>query len=284
MIPAAFDYTAPASVDEALRQLAEHGDDAKIMAGGQSLLPLMKMRLAAPEFVIDLGKVTDLDRIRTDGDRLVLGSRVTHHQVETDPLVAEHVPLLAQAARTIADPQVRHRGTLGGSLAHADPAADLPNVARTLDAEMVIAGGSGSRTVPAADFFVDYFTTAIGDDEILTQIRFPVMAGWGSRYEKFAPLAQAWSIVAVAAAVRVEGDRIAEARLGLTNMGTTPYRADAAERALTGVALDQTAVDQAVAGIADDAEPATDIHGSAEYRRHLARVLARRAVLAAAGR
>lgn len=283
MIPAAFDYHAPTSVAEALSLLAEAGDDAKLMAGGQSLLPVMKLRLAAPEVVIDLAGIEELHGIRDDGDALVIGAMTTHDAVAGDPLVAEHAALLARAAETIADPQVRHRGTFGGALVHADPAGDLPAPALALDASFRIVGPGGERTVPAAEFFVDLFTTAVGEDEVLTEVRVPKYTGWGAHYEKFVRVSQQWSIVAVAAALRLDGGSIAEARVGLTNMGSTPVRATVTEQALVGVAPSEDAVRTALAGIAEGTTPAEDLNGDAAYRTHLAGVLGRRAVLAAAG-
>jgi carbon-monoxide dehydrogenase medium subunit len=283
MIPAAFDYHAPTSVEEALRLLAESGDDVKVLAGGQSLLPVLKLRLAAPEVVVDLGRIDALRGVREDGVALVIGAMTPHHEVASDPLVQQHALLLREATRTVADPQVRHRGTFGGALAHADPAGDLLAPCLALDAEFVIAGQGGTRTVAAADFFQDYFTTAIDDGEILTEVRVPKHTGWRAHYEKFSRVAQQWSIVAIAVTLRSEGSTISEARVALTNMGTVPIRATAAEQALAGVAATPEAVAQAVAGIAEGTEPPSDLNGDADYRRHLATVLARRAVLAAAG-
>ena len=234
MIPAKFDYVKPGSVEEAVTALVDGGEDAKIIAGGQSLLPVLRLRLAAPSLLVDLGGIAELKGIRDDGDGIVIGAMTPYFELLGDNLVQEHVALLAQATHTVADNQVRHRGTLGGALAHADPAGDLGAPALALDAVMTIAGQSGTRTVSAADFFVDYFTTALGEGEILTAIRFPKYTGWGSHYEKFNRTAQAWSMCAVAAAVRVEGGSIAEARVGLTNMGTTPIRARGVEQALVG--------------------------------------------------
>ncbi|MCO1656833.1 FAD binding domain-containing protein [Pseudonocardia humida] len=283
MIPAKFDYVKPASVADAVRALREGGDDAKIIAGGQSLLPVLRLRLAAPSLVIDLGGIAELRGIRDDGDRIAIGAMTSYYDILRDDLVKQHVALLGQATETVADNQVRHRGTLGGALAHADPAGDLGAPALALDAEMVIAGESGTRTVPAAEFFVDYFTTAIGEGEILTEIRFPKYTGWGSHYEKFNRTAQAWSMCAVAVAVRVDGGSIAEARVGLTNMGTTPIRATGVEQALVG----QQATAEAIRAAADRATEGTaapsDADAAADYREHLARVLTGRAVLAAAG-
>ncbi len=284
MIPAAFDYARPESVDEALRALAAGGEDAKILAGGQSLIPVMRLRLAAPSTVVDLTRVRELRGVRDDGDALVIGSMTTHSDIVSDPLIAEHAPLIAQATETVADRQVRHRGTFGGALAHADPAGDLPAVALALDAELVLAGPGGRRTVPARDFFVDYLTTALAEDEILVEIRVPKLAGqWGMHYEKFNRVAQAWSIVAVAAAVRREDGHIAEARIGLTNMGPTPLRATAAEQALAGAATGGDAIAGAAQHAAEGTSPSDDLNAKADYRAHLARVLTRRAVTAAAG-
>jgi aerobic carbon-monoxide dehydrogenase medium subunit len=282
MIPAAFDYKAPTSLEEALQLLAQGGDDAKIIAGGQSLLPVMKLRLAAPELVIDLAKIDSLKGVRDDGDAIVIGAMTPHFEVVRDPLVAEHASLIARCVETVADPQVRHRGTIGGACAHADPASDVPAPMVALDAELLIAGPGGQRRVAAADFFQDLFTTALSDDEILVEVRVPKYTGWGSAYEKFVRVSQQWAIVGVAATVRTEGGTIAEARLGLTNMGSTPVRARAAEQALAGVAVESDSVAGALAGIADGTAPPTDLNGDPEYRRHLALILGRRAVLAAA--
>ena len=282
MIPAKFDYVAPSSVEEALAALAEHGDDAKILAGGQSLLPVLRLRLNAPEWVIDLGHVAGLSGVREEGDALVIGAMTTHADVLADPLVAEHAVLITRATEHLADAQVRHRGTFGGALAHADPAGDLGAPALALDAEFVIAGAAGTRTVAAADFFQGLFTTAIGDDEILTEVRIPKRTGWGAHYEKFVRVAHQWPIVAVAATVRMDGDLIGEARVGLTNMGPTPLRASAVEQALVGQPATDEAVRRAAEAAAEGTSPPSDLNGDADYRRHLATVLTRRAVLAAA--
>jgi carbon-monoxide dehydrogenase medium subunit len=283
VIPAKFDYVKPGSVEEAISALTEAGEDAKIIAGGQSLLPVLRLRLAAPSLLVDLGGIAELKGVREDGDKVVVGAMTPYYDILRDDLVKEHVALLAQAVATVADNQVRHRGTLGGALAHADPAGDLGAPALALEAQMTIAGASGRRTVSAADFFVDYFTTALGEGEILTAIRFPKYTGWGSHYEKFNRTAQAWSMCAVAAAVRVEGGSIAEARVGLTNMGTTPIRARAVEQALVG----QPATAEAVRAAAEHATEGTaapsDADAASDYREHLAKVLTGRAVLAAAG-
>lgn len=282
MIPAQFDYVRAGSLDEALAALREHGDDAKVLAGGQSLIPLLRLRLAYPEVLVDVGRVAELRGVREDGDHLVIGAMTTHDDVIHDPLVREHCGLIAEATETVADPAVRHRGTFGGGLAHADPAGDLPAVALALDAELVIAGAGGRRTVPAAEFFQDYLQTAIGPDEVLVEVRVPKLGeGWGYRYEKFHRVAQAWAIVGVAAVVRRSNGSVAEARVGLTNMGATPLRARAVEQALAGASTDTIA--EAAGHAADGTHPPSDLGGQADYRQHLARVLTRRALTAAAG-
>ncbi|GAA3088503.1 carbon-monoxide dehydrogenase medium subunit [Kribbella aluminosa] len=282
MIPVAFDYYAPTTVDEALALLREHSD-AKVLAGGQSLMPALRLRLAAPETIVDIGKVDNLRGVRDDGDALVIGAMTPHSTVQSDPLVLEHATLISLATATVGDPQIRHRGTFGGSLAHADPAADLPAVAVALDASFEIAGPGGRRTVPASEFFQGVFSTALAEDELLVEVRVPKYTGWGAHYEKFNRVAQGWSIVSVAAAVRLDGDRIAEARVGLGNMGSTPVRATAVEAALVGQPATADAVRAAAARAADGTSPVSDSNGDADYRRHLATVLTRRAVLAAAG-
>ena len=281
MIPAAFDYHAPTSVEEALQLLASSGD-VKVLAGGQSLIPVLKLRLAAPEVIVDLGRIDSLRGILEEDDTLVIGAMTPHDDVARSSVVAAHALLLSKAVQTVADPQVRHRGTFGGALAHADPAGDLLAPALALDASFVIVGPSGSRTVPAADFFRGLFTTAIGEGEILTEVRVPKHHGWGAHYEKFSRVAQQWAIVGVAVTVRVDGGAIAQARVALTNMGSVPIRATATEQALVGVAVNAAEIAAAVANIADGTQPPSDLNGDGDYRRHLASVLARRAVLAAA--
>jgi len=284
MIPASFDYVRPASAAEAVQALAQAGEDAKVLAGGQSLLPILRLRLAYPSTLVDLGGIAELAGVRDDGDAIVIGAMTTHHDVLHESLIAEHAPLLAQATRTVADRQVRHLGTFGGSLAHADPAGDLPAVVLALDAELRVLGPAGERSLPAREFFVDYLTTALAPDEILASIRIPKLgAGWSTYYEKFNRVAQAWSIVGVAAAVRRANGSIAEARIGLTNMGSTPLRARAAEQALAGAAASVAAVTEACARAAEGTSPPSDLSARADYRQHLAAVLTRRAVLAAAG-
>ncbi|MGZ4479171.1 MAG: FAD binding domain-containing protein [Nocardioidaceae bacterium] len=287
MIPAQFEYVAPATLEEALTALTAGGEDAKLIAGGQSLLPVLRMRLNAPTVVIDLGRIESLRGIRDDGDAIVIGAMTTHADVYNDPTVRENALVITRAVEQLADPQVRHRGTFGGALAHADPAGDLGAPALALGAQFVIAGPGGTRTVEADDFFEDLFTTAIGDGEILTEVRIPKRPGWGAHYEKFVRVAHQWPIVAVAAAVKVDHDNgratISEARVGLTNMGSTPLRARAVEAALVGKEATDEAVRATAASAAEGTNPPSDLNGDADYRKHLATVLTRRAVLAAAG-
>jgi carbon-monoxide dehydrogenase medium subunit len=283
VIPSAFDYVAATTVEEALAALSQAGDDGKILAGGQSLVPVLRLRLATPTTVVDLNKISELRGVREDGDVIVVGAMTTHHDVLHDPLVREHAALLALATQTVGDPQIRHRGTLGGALVHADPAGDLLAPVVALDAEMVIVGPGGRRTVPAAEFFVDLFTTAVEPDEVLVEVRIPKKTGWGAHYEKFQRVAQAWSIVAVAAAVRTEGGSIAEARVALTNMAATPVRATGVEQALAGQPATVEAIRAAAEHAAEGASPMSDGNADADYREHLARVLTGRAIAAAAG-
>ncbi|MFI1393590.1 FAD binding domain-containing protein [Streptomyces sp. NPDC020681] len=285
MISAAFDYTRPQSVDEAVRALAEGGDEAKVLAGGQSLLPILRMRLAFPDLLVDVGRIPELRGVREDAEAgaLVIGAMTTHHDVIHDPLVRMHAGLLAAATETVADPAVRHRGTIGGSLSHADPAGDLPAVLLALDGEMVAAGPQGRRTIAARDFFTDYLQTSMRPDELLVEVRVPKADGWGFHYEKFSRTAQAWAVVGVAAMVRRDDGHLVESRVAMTNMGPTPVRAGAAEQALAGVDADPEAVARAADEAADGTRPTSDLSASREYREHLARVLTRRAVIAAAG-
>lgn len=281
MIPAAFDYVAPTTIDEALAALAEAGDDAKVLGGGQSLLPILRMRLNAPEQIVDLGRIEELRGIHEDGDHVVIGAMTTYADVIASPLLRTHATLLVQAVEEVADPQIRHRGTVGGAVVHADPAGDVGAPVLALDAELVIRGQDGERTVPVGEFFLDLFETAVGEGELLTAIRIPKHTGWVSHYEKFVRVSHQWSIVGVAVAVRAEGGSIAQARVGLTNMGSTPLRAPSVEAALVG----RSAADlgDACDSVADGTNPPSDLNGDADYRRHLARVLTRRAVLTALG-
>ncbi|GAB3659435.1 xanthine dehydrogenase family protein subunit M [Nocardioides korecus] len=283
MIPTPFDYVAPTSVEEALAALAQHGDEAKILAGGQSLLPVLRMRLNAPEVVIDIGKIDSLREIRDEGDTISIGAMATYHQILADAGIRSSLTLLHQAISEVADPQIRHRGTLGGALVHADPAGDCGAPTLALEADLVIQGPSGERTVPATEFFEDLFTTAVGEDEILTAIRFRKHEGWGTHYEKFVRVAHQWPIVSVAAAVKVDGGTISEARIGLVNMGSTALRASATEQALVGQPATEDGVRAACDRVGEGTNPPSDLNGDAAYRTHLATVLTRRAVLKAVG-
>src|SRR5215470_5914028 len=270
MIPSSFDYLTPFTVDEAIRALAERGEDAKVLAGGQSLLPVLRLRLATPSLLVDIGRISELRGILDEGSALRIGAMTTHYDVMRDPLINEHARLIALTTATVADPQIRHRGTFGGSLAHADPAGDLGGAAVALDAEMIIAGMDGERTVPASEFFVDVFTTALRPYELLVAMRVPKHTDCGAHYEKFHRTAQAWSIVGVAAAVRLDGDTIAEARVGLTNVGPTAVRARDVEQALVGGPANAEAIKAAAAHAAEGVEPMADGNADADYRRHLA--------------
>lgn len=282
MIPAQFEYVRPTSLDEALRALSEAlaGDEeVKVLAGGQSLLPLLRLRLAYPEVVVDIGRIAALRGVSEDGDRLVIGAMTSHAEVLTDRLVAEHCPLLASVTKTVADPAVRHRGTFGGALSHADPAGDLPAATLALDAEFVAQGPEGRRTIPAREFFLDYLEPALSPTEVLVEVRVPKLVGrWGVDYQKFHRVAQAWAIVGVAAAVRLDDGVIAQARVGLTNMANTPVRGAAVEDALAGAEASPQVIAAAAARAGERTNPPSDLNGQADYRRHLAEVLTRRAV------
>jgi aerobic carbon-monoxide dehydrogenase medium subunit len=283
MIPSKFDYVAPTTVADAVAALARAGEDAKVLAGGQTLMPVLRLRLAAPTTLVDLNRIDELRGVREDGDTLVIGAMTTYYDMLRNPLVSAHALLLSEATRTVADPQIRHRGTLGGNLAHADPAGDLSAPVLALEATLTAAGPSGRRTIPAAEFFEDYFTTALQPDEILTEVRIPKHTDWAARYEKLHRVAQAWSIVAVAATVDIDGGTVRQARIALTNMASVPVRARGVEEALVG----QTASDELIRAAAEHAaegiDPMSDGNADADYRSHLARVLTRRAVATAAG-
>lgn len=281
MIPAKFDYLAPTSIDEAIAALAEHGDDAKVMAGGHSLLPLMKLRFAVPGVVVDVGRIDALRGVTDAGDHLAIGAGTTHHQVMHDPLIAQYCGLLAETTAMVGDAQVRHRGTIGGANAHGDAAGDLPAVMRVTDATFVAQGPNGERSIPAAEFFSGYLETALAPDELLVRIEVPKYEGWGHTYEKFNRVAQAWAVVGVAAMVRRENGSIAEARVGLTNMDAVPMRASATETALSGAGVD--AIAEAAQQAAEGCNPPTDLNAQPDYRAHLARVLTGRALTRAAG-
>jgi carbon-monoxide dehydrogenase medium subunit len=282
MIPAKFDYLAATSVEEALSALSQ-SDDAKVIAGGQSLLPVLRMRLNAPDLLVDIGGIDTLREIKDDGDSIVIGAMAPYYEILANEAIKSSLGLLHKAITEVADPQIRHRGTLGGALVHADPAGDCGAPILALDAELVIAGQGGERTVAAADFFEDLFTTAVGEDELLTHIRVPKYDGWGSNYQKFVRVAHQWPIVAVGATLKTDGGTISEARIGLVNMGSTALRATATEQALVGKEATVDGVREACDMAAEGTKPPSDLNGDADYRRHLVTVLTRRAVLAAAG-
>jgi aerobic carbon-monoxide dehydrogenase medium subunit len=272
MIPARFDYEVAGSVDEAVELLGSR-EDAKLLAGGHSLLPLMRLRFARPELIVEIGRLSDLSYVRDEGDRVAIGALTRHHDVANDGVLQASCGLVSHTAALIGDPQVRHRGTIGGSIAHGDPASDLPTVLLALDAELVVQGAEGERTVGVGDFFQGLFETAVGEQEVLTEIRVPKLDGAGWAYEKFNRRAQDWATVG-AAVVRQNGS----ARVALTNMGSTPVRASAVEEALASGSDAAAAAERAGEGTS----PPSDTFGSAEYRKHLASVLVRRALEAAA--
>ena len=276
MIPLAFDYEVAESVDHAIELLGQHGDEAKLLAGGHSLLPIMKLRLAAPTVLIDLGRIGDLNYVRDDGDHLAIGAMTRHCDAERDPTLQEHCGLVSYTASLVGDPSVRHRGTIGGSISHGDAASDLPSALLALDATFVVRGPNGERTVAAGDFFQDYLQTTLAPDEVLTEIRVPNLHGAGWSYKKFNRRAQDWAVVGAAAVVERSNGSIGSAHIALTNMGSTPLRATAAESALSGA--DPSSVAEATSSADEGTSPSSDIAASAEYRRHLARVLSRRAV------
>jgi len=290
VIPAEFDYVAPESVEDALSALSDGGEDAKLLAGGHSLLPLMKLRLAAPTLLVDLRRVPGLDgieRAERSGDEASgrgsggweIGAMTTHSAIAREG----ELGLVARVAHTIADPQVRHRGTIGGSLAHGDPASDQLAILLAHEGSVVVQGASGAREIPASELFEDYLTTAVGDDEVITKVRFPALDGYGSGYQKFNRRQEDWAMVAVSALVKKAGDGSCEdVRIGLTHMANVPLRATAAEAALRGGPLDAASIAAAAEQAAEGTEPPADLNASAEYKRHLARVLCRRALEEAA--
>jgi len=274
MIPAQFDYVAPASLDEALDALRNGGEDAKVLAGGHSLLPLMKLRLAAPSLLVDLRKVPGLAGIQRENGTVRLGAMTRHVDVASGGL-----GLASTAAGTIADPQVRNRGTIGGSLAHGDPASDMPAVLLAAEGSVTVRGSGGTREIAAADLFEDFLTTAVGDDEILTEVRLPAMDGYGFGFQKFNRRNEDWAMVGVCAYVKKAADGSCEdVRIGLTHMGSTPLRAGGVETALRGRPLDAQSIAAAAEQAAEGTEPPADLNASADYKRHLARVLTRRAL------
>lgn len=269
MIPAPFDYLRVDSVAGAIAALAEHGDEAKLLAGGHSLLPLMKLRLAVPSVLVDVGRLSDLAYVRDEGDEIAVGALTRHRDLQVSPVLAAGAPILAHVAGQIGDPQVRHRGTLGGSIAHGDPASDLPAVLLALRATLVAEGPSGARRIPVDEFFTGFLETALAPDEVLTEVRFPKVTGVGWSFQKLNRRAQDWAIVGVACVGAGPG-----AGVGLVNMASTPIRAAAVETALA----EGAAVEAAAELAADGTDPAADLNASVDYRRHLARVLVRRAL------
>ena len=277
MIPVAFDYEVAESVDHAIELLGQHGEDSKLIAGGHSLIPIMRLRLAAPSVLIDLDRLEDLRYVRDEGDHLAIGALTRHRDVHHNELVQEHCGIVGYTAGLLGDPSVQHRGTIGGTLAHGDPAGDMPAVISALEGTLVIQGSNGERTVSASDFFQDYLFTDLEPDEVVKEVRVPKLgANTGWSYKKFSRRSQDWAIVGVAAVVEKSNGNIDSARIGLTSMGSTPIRASAVEEALSGASPDQIA---GAANSADEGtEPATDDAASAEFRKHLVRVWTRRAV------
>jgi len=279
MIPAEFDYTAPDSLDGVLAALKEGGEDAKILAGGHSLIPLMKLRLAVPSLLVDLRKLTSLRGVERDDGSWRIGPLTRHADLQA----RSDLGVISTAAGSIADQQVRNCGTIGGSLAHGDAASDLPAVLLACEGTVTVQGGGGMREIAARDLFKDYLTTALEPDEVIIDVRFPAMEGWGHGYEKFTRRAEDWAMVGVSALVKRAGDGSCEdVRIGLTNMGTTPLRAPAAEDALRGGALYASAIARAADQAAEGTNPLADLNASSDYKRHLARVLCRRALQQAA--
>jgi carbon-monoxide dehydrogenase medium subunit len=280
MIAAEFEYLVPSSIEEATSLLGQHGDEAKLLAGGHSLIPIMKLRLAQPRYLIDIGRLPGLAYIKEDDGAVAIGALTTHHMLETSELLRSKLPLLPETAAVIADVQVRNRGTIGGSLVHADPASDLPATALALGAELIAAGPRGRRSIKADDFFVGMLTTALGADEIVTEVRFPLPpARSGSAYLKVPNPASHYAIVGVAALLTLDADgRCAQVRIGLTGVSRKPVRATAAEAALAGKAPDDDAIAEAAEKASEGLQALNDIHASAEFRLHLTRVNTRRAL------
>ena len=280
MIPAEFDYTAPETLDDALGALADGGEDAKLLAGGHSLLPLMKLRLAAPSLLVDLRKVPGLHGIQREDGNWRIGALTPHAELEHTP----DLGVVSMVAGTIADPQVRNRGTIGGSLAHGDPASDLPAVMLICEASVTLQGAGGQqRSVDASDLFRDYLETAVEPNEVLTEIRIPAYDGWGFDYQKFNRRSEDWAMVAVCALVKKNGDSVEDVRVGLTNVASVPLRARAVEEALRGQPANAESIARAAEQAAEGTNPPADLNASADYKRHLTRVLCRRALETAAG-
>ena len=280
MIPAEFDYEAPESLEEAIRMLRENGEDAKLLAGGHSLLPLMKLRLAAPTVLIDLRRIPGLHGIQRENGSWRLGAMTRHADLQE----TKELGVVSRAASLIADQQVRNRGTIGGSLAHGDPASDLPAVMLVTDGEVTAQGTGGQRTIAAADLFQGYLTTSLAHDEVLTEVRLPILDGYGYGYQKFNRRAEDWAMVGVCALVKKADDGTCQdVRIGLTHMGATPLRATAAEDALRGQALDADSIARTAEHAAEGTHPPGDLNATPDYKRHLARTLTRRALTEAAG-
>ena len=285
MYPATFEYHRPTTVDEAVRLLATHKDDAKLLAGGHSLIPLMKLRLTTPKHVVDLRRITGLAGVREEGGAIVIGALTTHYAIESNASLKSKCPMLPEAGAMIGDPQVRNWGTIGGSLAHADPAADWPAVVLALGAELKATGPKGPRTIKADDFFKDLLTTVLGPDEVLTEIRIPApAAGTGMAYVKHPHPASRFAVVGVAAVLTVSGGKCDKASVAITGVGPKAARAKGVEAALTGKALDAQTIAAAAEKAADGIAMTADLQGSVEYKQHLTRVYARRALEAAAAR
>ncbi len=283
MYPAQFDYHTPASIKEALDLLGKHKDEAKLLAGGHSLLPAMKFRLARPAHLVDLRKVPGLSGIKEDGGALVIGAMTTHYAVESSAVVKSKCPVLAATAALIGDPMVRNMGTIGGSLAHADPAADYPATVIALNAEMVVEGPKGKRTIKVDDFFKGLMTTAVGGDEILTEVRVPALAAnQSAAYMKFPHPASRFAVVGVAAVLTVEGGKCSKASIGITGAGTHAVRAKGVEAAIAGKALDAASIEAAAEKAPDGVDVQADLQGSVDYKKHLLKVFAKRAIEAAA--
>ncbi len=279
MIPAEFDYVAPETLDDVLRELHDNGDEAKLLAGGHSLIPLMKLRLATPALLIDLRKLPGLHGVERQNGHWRIGALTPHTTLER----ASDLGLLSRVAGTIADPQVRNRGTIGGSLAHGDPASDLPAALLISDGEVTLQGAGGQRTVAAADLFKDYLETAVEPEEVLTEVRVANLSDYGYGYQKFNRRSEDWAMVAVGAVVKSSGGICEDVRVGLTNMASVPLRATAVEEALRGQELSAENIAKAADQAADGTEPPADLNASADYKRHLARVLTKRALMEAAG-
>jgi carbon-monoxide dehydrogenase medium subunit len=279
MIPAEFEYVAPSSLEDVIRALDDNGEDAKLLAGGHSLIPLMKLRLAAPSMLVDLRKVAGLHGVERQNGHWRIGALTPHAVLERSP----ELGIVSQVAATIADPQVRNRGTIGGSLAHGDSASDLPAAMLICEAEVTLQGSGGQRTVAAADLFQDYLETAVEPGEVLTEVRVPALDGWGHGYQKFNRRSEDWAMVAVSAVVKSSGGVCEDVRIGLTNMASVPLRATAVEEALRGQELTAENIAQASLQAAEGTNPPADLNASADYKRHLATVLCRRALQEALG-